>query len=101
MVNLYLNHGRWIVECPRCTWAAQGAIEDFRRQHSFECGRLPSGLVVGGCGYKDELGIPAAQTVAAIERIVGARPAVNKNWYPSESLDDLRAQNAEHEIEER
>lgn len=75
-----LNHGRWIVRCPKCP-NAELASERFRCS---ECGA--AGRVVW----------PEDRT--EIERLTLVRPTVNRNWSPGESVALLAAENLEHEV---
>lgn len=101
----YLNHGRWVADCPRpyCTNAeAFGNVAGFPgglRSDHFECratldfGNGP--VPIGGCGLR--CGVDWPPNIADIEALVLARPAlITRNWRPGESLADLMRENVEH-----
>ena len=80
----YINHGRWVADCPHCTSARMVEPE----QDEFLC-------LDDQCHRVSRLVWPAQRP--EIERILLARPnAKNRNWYPHESLAQLRAENREH-----
>lgn len=94
MIAAFIDHDRFIAECPRCHWAIQGTPEELAR--SFVCGVLPDGRNLGqGCGFSDRVQIPAeAET---IRRVLNARPrSEDRNWKPGETVADLRIENAVH-----
>jgi len=85
----YHNWGRWVVECPqpRCFNAEQVATA----QPSVEC---------RDCGQRCDIMWPS--NPAHIEKVLAARlDAQRRNWYPSESVDDLIAENVAHPGEVR
>lgn len=96
MIQMVMNHGRWILECSRCSWAMQGSPEQFRKMGTFICGVLPSGVTLGGCGHKEAIKVPPKPTLEAIERVMRERPqAAVRNWN-GETLDELKRENREH-----
>ena len=86
-IEAYINHGRWIAECPtRCGGAviADSGVPLFV---CYEC---------GGDWYS--VVFPPEKT--AIEVLLMRRPPVGRepttrNWYPGESVADLARQNQE------
>lgn len=86
-VTAYINHGRWVVECPDCRSAQAGSPADPR----FFCIECRNGWVAGRW-LKVEY--PAGPRRADIEEALLRRPmSRNRNWYPHESVGDLRKQN--------
>ena len=80
----YVNHGRWVVDC-ECG-AGNAPLSDVAR--CFGCGAVHS--------------VTYPRTRKSIEKALLARPQQrNRNWYPHESVDDLRRENAAHNIMER
>lgn len=82
-VAVCVNHGRWVVDCPveGCN-GAQFASETDPRFVCVECGSGPFSVVW-----------PEGR--AAIEEVLAVRPQPNRNWFPGESVDGLRAENSE------
>lgn len=79
--------GLWIVDCP-C-----GGAEMICRGHPIlwccSCGNRYAG------GLWRQVELPA--NAPEIERLLDLRPfPVNQNWQPGETVDQLRAENAEH-----
>lgn len=87
MIYAYLNHGRWVCDCPECNSAevVDPASTDFVCREQF-----------GGCGYRAKIQFPA--DLGAISDVTGVRPQVNRNWRPGETLVDLRLENAAHQL---
>ena len=91
-VPAYVNQGRWIAECP---WGCGSALVASRNDARFMC---------TACWNADAGGLwlpvvyPAQK--AAVERELLKRPARDgfaapvRNWYPGETVDDLRRENA-------
>jgi hypothetical protein len=75
----YLNHGRWVVDCPACPSAALAGA-------TFAC---------EDCGYGPEA-VQMPAEAADVEDAVRPRPLRNRNWRPTETVADLEAENAEH-----
>lgn len=94
MIHAYINHGRWIAECPQCHWAI--AIRPRQLAGSrFVCGVLPHGKdVATGCGYTDSVRFPS--DAKSIEQVLRSRPTPQSNWKPGESLTNLRRENRAH-----
>jgi hypothetical protein len=79
--ELYLNLARWLVDCPHC---ANGCAVLGSDAACFECGAQFTGLTR-----------PAAES--AIVAVVMQRPRIaHRNWRPSETVEDLIAQNIAH-----
>lgn len=88
-VEVYANHGRWVVDCPDCN-NAQLAHRDI---HRFMCNNCGDGAV-------DGLWRPTIWPDNAAEidtELMRRRHERNRNWYPGETVADLQAEHAGHE----
>lgn len=85
-VAVSVNHGRWVVDCPDCA-GAQLACKTDHRFMCNECGNV----VVGGLWRTVDWPDDAAGL--QIEAALKVRPIANQNWIPSESVEDLLAEN--------
>ena len=83
-VEVYVNQGRWIVECPDCRGAQLASLTDPR----FMC-NCCGNAAIGGSWR------PVAWPKSAdqIEALLADRPRDNQNWLPGEPLKALRADN--------
>lgn len=80
----YVNHGRWVVDCPDCN-NAQLACRTDRRFMCNDCGNI----ALGGLWRPVEW--PA--NPQAIETVLESRPMENQNWVPGETVQMLAADN--------
>jgi len=80
----YLNHGRWVIDCPGCSNAYLEAS-------------APSECV--SCGTKITIVSPSDKDRTKIMAEVASRPEQNQNWEPGEDLDYLRADNIVHALD--
>lgn len=88
----YVNHSRWVVDCPFCN-SAQIASPDDRRFVCCDC------LNATVAGRFVEVVWPAAAERAQIEQLLLARGGVaNRNWSPGETAAELRLENAAHGV---
>jgi hypothetical protein len=78
-VAAYINHGRWVADCPCNGAELVGPGED---------------MVCGSCGTISSVDFP--DTAADIEKVLGLRDPYNQNWHPGETVDELTAQNIEN-----
>ena len=85
-VEVYVNHGRWVWDCPapRCT-AAQFARDDGGLAACLTCGHGPLKVVW-----------PAERP--DIERLLDLREEKHRNWQVGESLATLREENIAHGV---
>ena len=90
MVYAYVNHGRWIVDCPDCNTAwlvtpshRSTLIDFFGGKHE-----------VCFCGANILIQFPLSKR--AIDAILSIRPMRSRNWVPGETLAALRAENVAH-----
>lgn len=82
----YVNHGRWVVDCPFCLSAQLTSPRD-RRFFCVECGNVNAG------GRWLRVQWPDAD-LAQIEKNLGVRPRVEtRNWTVGESVLRLQAEN--------
>lgn len=78
----FVNHGRWLVSCPRCPSAMHASKVDPR----FMCAECGSG------GRWHPVVWPA--DAERIERALACRPSkTNRNWSPPETVELLVAEN--------
>ncbi len=85
----YVNHGRWVADCPFCS----GAEEMATLPMSFFCHACQMAAVQG---QAIPALFPAPAEAESIERVLAIRPVPNRNWVPGETVDQLRAENLEH-----
>lgn len=90
----YLNHGRWVVECPRdgCANAYLARTAPKR----CEC------VSVEVCTHSEQcdqiIDVVTPDNRRAIELAVSTRPYANRNWRPGETVELLEAENIEHGV---
>lgn len=80
----YINHGRWIADCPSCN-------------NGIECAPVfPFGLCLG-CGNAYEVVYPSVGDRTRAEAALVIRPHEARNWFPDrEAPNDLELENIEH-----
>lgn len=90
----YVNHGRWVIDCPGdgCYAALKatdtGVVCDCMDEVVCDHPTIPHGLAID---------ILFPDTSDDITRLLDLRPRrINRNWYPGETLDDLKAENVTH-----
>ena len=93
-MNAYYNHGRWVVECaaPDCLAAlkAPATVCDCRDEQVCDHPQIP-------CNTRFRTVMPV--DVDTIQRLLDYRPKrVNRNWYPSETVEDLKTENVTHGV---
>jgi hypothetical protein len=88
-IEVYANHGRWVVECPTCH-GAQLAVRTDPRFMCVNCGNASVGGVWRPVIWpKDH---------PEIEAILDARPMPHtRNWAPGETVKDLRREEPQDE----
>lgn len=83
-----VNHGRWVVDC-ECNGAELAFEEGL-----FMC------LSCYNAGHRHQYRKAVfPKNRQAIELVLMARPIINRNWFPYETLAMLKAENAEHQAE--
>lgn len=95
MTYAYLNHGRWVVDCPAdycyAAYKVVGSALRCRCENDDTCGH------VGRCRTPIHIAFP--DDAAEIKRITDLRPdRATRNWYPGETTDQLVAENMEHGV---
>lgn len=79
-IHAYVNHGRWIAECPDC----HGAQLACRTDHRFLCNECGN-VAVDNKWRRVVWPLDAAEIEAALT----GRPRANQNWNPGETVEDL------------
>ena len=89
----YLNHGRWVVDCPaedcEAVLFADRTTCECRDVSVCEHSNVP-------CGVPLRVVFPTNRV--DIDRLLGSRPRRNRNWIPSESVAALKAENLLHGV---
>ncbi len=85
-VKAFVNHGAWLVLCPKC-----GGAEYAWEEGWFFCCSCKNSYM--GHKYRP-LVFPADR--ARIEELLVLRPLDNRNWNPKETVEDLDRENNEH-----
>ena len=96
--NAYLNHGRWVVECPRKT--CRGAMKVKPSGPAKLRCICPDDVV---CDHGDVCKQPIEpqfpDDVVGIVETVAKRPdPASRNWEPGETVELLTAENIEHGV---
>lgn len=89
LVRAYLNHGRWVADCPRCNSSdlADRAKPEFVCRPEYQ-----------GCGLVAAIQFP--EDYDDIMAVAAARSSpLNRNWRPGESVIDMRIENAAHHLQ--
>jgi DNA-directed RNA polymerase subunit M/transcription elongation factor TFIIS len=78
MADAYINHGRWVIDCPNCNGGVLANAEE---------------VTCRDCGHTYKVKFPEDKEQA--EQVMSHRSVVNQNWHPdTETLADLKAENA-------
>lgn len=89
-VEVYVNQGRWIVECPVC----KGAQVACHTDPKFLCNVCANVAIDGR--WRRTVWPPNRN---AIEAALEVRPnELEQNWFPGETVDNLLAENVEHGV---
>jgi len=86
----YINHGRWLVECPNCHSAVQTS-RDFDYYICPECGSPENDSQWYNVGYPIER--------AELEAALLKRPLISQNWNYLETVADLKKENADNGLD--
>jgi hypothetical protein len=86
-IQVYVNHGRWIAECPDCRGAQVAARSDPR----FFC----VDCLNAWCGGR-WVRLVWPPDASDIEALLLKRETHHRNWSPGESVNDLLAENVAH-----
>lgn len=85
-LKAYVNHGRWLVKC-EC-----GGAEKAWEEGLFMCQSC------WNAGHRHKLRrVIFSDDRVEIEHLLEVRPLPNRNWYPYETVADLRDENKVHE----
>lgn len=88
----YVNHGRWLIECPSCK---TGWLVNRDTPFGFFDAR---GMPHTACLCGLEIIVQFPERYDAINAALAERQnIINRNWYPHESVIDLLAQTLERE----
>ena len=94
-VVAYINHGRWVAECPDCA-GAQIVSEKERRFWCVSCGNAAINFAWRHVRLpRDREGIEAVLVVRPAAR---SDKAVTRNWTPGETIEDLEQENVTHGV---
>ncbi len=90
MVTAYVNHSRWVCDCPNCNSGI--LIKDFgERERYFRV------FTCGNCKIMTSFIMP--DNVGKIESVLLSRPIdTNRNWLPGESIEKLWQENYLHGV---
>ncbi len=94
-MNAYYNHGRWVVHCPAADClAASKAGADLvcvcRDEMVCDHPQIPCGAIIP---------VEMPDDAEAITRLLDLRPKRgNRNWFPGETVDDLKTENVTHGV---
>lgn len=86
----YINHGRWVVECPLGCGDAKLVTDVMPRRYICTDAMCP-----GDGWYHVRMPAARAEIEAELLKRPARRPdvAVTRNWLPGETVDDLKDQN--------
>lgn len=84
-VVAYVNHGRWVANCPNCN----GGIPCFKGEKLGVCPDCRNGY---------EIQRPDKDEVKEVERLLSKRSTVNRNWFPHETVEQLKADNLRYGV---
>jgi DNA-directed RNA polymerase subunit M/transcription elongation factor TFIIS len=88
MADAYINHGRWVIDCPNCNGGIRADRDDNGNPVS-----TGGEVICGNCKHKYKVKFPGDKEQA--EAVMHHRPVENQNWHPdNESLSDLKSENA-------
>jgi len=90
MVEAYVNHGRWVADCPECNVGLQLPRGAYQVKAEFvmireECVTCSAPTRVVWPDDPD-----------SIDTALKDRPQINRNWYPHETVADLILENVSH-----
>lgn len=95
----YVNYDRWVADCPFCPSAEQIWPQGLRRMEGVP---YPFGIVGGTlhCGHTGQTcPVVFPEKAPEILEVLRHRPYKrNRNWFPHETVADLRRENVEHGV---
>lgn len=93
----YVNHGRWIVDCPFCPSAQVASMSDPR----FFCAGADGCANAAAGGHFVPVVFPGDKQLKAIEReLLKRRNKDNRNWHPGEKVSDLQRENKQRGVDD-
>lgn len=96
---VYYNWGRWIADCPdRDCYASLRVFPTGEAKKMAVCDCRERDL----CGHDGFHGLAFSlewPDVSSIEAVCAPRPKKNRNWYPGETIGDLRRENEAHGVD--
>lgn len=78
IITPYINHSRWVADCPECN-GGMGCWDEMQTSICMDC------------GHQYQLQWPENRATAVA--ILLLRPEAKRNWYPDEPLSRLEAEN--------
>ena len=91
VVYAYINHGKWIIECPSPGSSCSAAILGHPDMPEFFCPSCGNAVWDGKWLH---VVFPDETTVHQIEALLSVRPDItSRNWVPPETVDDLKLEN--------
>lgn len=124
-VEAFYNHGRWVAGCPKCAKEGRLVASEINPGDIFVCPEeypnllavtfIPNPRVKGAFNPVPDKALRKETFEAAvkegdgyevifprewkeIEALLSARPKAARNWFPSVTIADIEAENAEHEM---
>lgn len=97
-IYAYMNHGRWVADCPKCTGA-----EIVEPNKPFVCGSCCMDDFVNkrrGLPHKNGHDVIFPEWKDRVDATLKVRPLENRNWWLGESLEELHRENKEHGLPE-
>lgn len=88
-IDVRVNHGRWVAECPDCCGAQLTTSNDKR----FMCNYCANVVVEGRWRP-----VNWPEDVEGITAALAPRTPALQNWFPTETVQDLVAENVEHGV---
>ncbi len=99
-IRAYVNHGRWVADCPDPSCRGAELVEP---DVPFVCGSCNMSEFIKkrkGKVYKNKHTVTFPSWKDKIEQILVVRPTENRNWWTGESVAELRRENKEHGLSE-
>ena len=95
-MSVYYNWGRWVIHCssPDCVGATLLSLDTRRGIAICEC--RDTTICSHGAICATPIPVLWPDNAKAIVAVTAERPVMNRNWYPSETVADLEAENLEH-----
>lgn len=86
-IEAYVNHGRWVADCPDCNGA-----ELVKLGSIFRCN---TGIHYGSCpAFEYMVLFPPHWEI--IQTVLSVRPMINRNWDSRDTVEKLKRDNFAH-----